>query len=149
MIKNLINWMMALVLVATPILFTACGSDDDGNNGDASKQTVTFVVSEEFSTISSTNARQASAAIDTIRETMFTAMFASVGQTYNEKDVLLTVRITIAVEDESKMLAALDATYAQLKNTEMYGGYLMLDILKVNKSVKVYKFGVDSNANNN
>ena len=27
--KNLFKWMMAVAIVASPMIFTACGSDDD------------------------------------------------------------------------------------------------------------------------
>lgn len=30
--KNFLNWMMAVALVATPMVFTACGDDDDEND---------------------------------------------------------------------------------------------------------------------
>lgn len=142
--KNLLKWMMAMTLVATPLVFTGCGSDDDGvSNDDKPKATVSFSLNEKINTYYSSNPEQAEVAIETVKKTMLTAMFASVGQTYNPNDYLLGVVITIAEEDEAKMFAALDAKYAEIKDTEMYGGYYKMEVHKAYEDGKVYQFGED------
>ena len=84
--KSLLKWMMAIAIVATPMVFTACGSDDDDNksSGDTSKKTVTYTVSEY---VSSTTESQI--VIATVKETMLRAMCSSVGQTYNPNQSIL------------------------------------------------------------
>ena len=138
--KNLFKWMMAIAIVATPMVFTACGSDNDDNNpsGDTTT-TITYTVSE-FTNSPSTEAKTA---ISSVRVGMLTAMCSSVGQTYNPNLSLLGMgyAIAIAESDESKMLNALDAAYAQLKSTDMKGGYLELTLKKGFDTVKKYVFG--------
>ena len=138
--KSLLKWMMAIAIVATPMVFTACGSDDDDNksSGDTSKKTVTYTVSEY---VSSTTESQI--VIATVKETMLRAMCSSVGQTYNPNQSILGMGYAIAIAegDESKMLNALDAAYSQLKDTDMKGGYLELTLKKGEDTLKNYIFG--------
>lgn len=139
--KNFLKWMMALTLVATPLVFTACGSDDDGgSSSDKPKPTVAFAINEKLNTGSNP---QAAVAIEAVKNTMLTTMFASVGQTYNPKDYILGVVISIAEEDEAKMFAALDEKYAEIKETELYGGYYKMEVHKGSEAGKVYEFGED------
>lgn len=139
--KNLLKWMMAIAIVATPMIFTACGDDDDDNNPSSGSQstTITYTVSES----STKPSADAKAAVESVRLTMLTAMCNSVGQSYNPNLSILGMgyAIAIAESDESKMLNALDATYSQLKDTDMKGGYLEMTLRKGDDVVKTYTFG--------
>ena len=144
--KNLFKWMMAIAIVATPMVFTSCGSDDDDNNNpqtEENKNTLQLLVDEEFQ-YGSLDPQATAKTIEDVRTTMLTAMFSSVGQTFDPIYMVGTA-ILINPEDESKLMNALDATYARIKDTNLLDGYYAITVHKGKESGKTYKFGEKKN----
>lgn len=141
--KNLFKWMMALAVVASPMFFTSCGDDNDDNTqkNEEKKEMVIFTLSEGFSY----NSQDALAVIKTVKTTMVTAMFSSVGQTFYPNEDILDKAIAIFIEakDETKMLDALNVTYDKIKDTDMKGGYYMITLKKGTEVINTYVFGKD------
>lgn len=144
--KNLLKWMMAIAIVATPMVFTACGSDDDdnsnsGNNNDSESQAQAYSYGFSISATSGQDKQgfqQASAAVQTA---MITDLYRAFGKTYDASNALVGMSLLSFITDESKALNTLDATYARTKDTDMKGGYLVMTLTKDSKTLKSYVFG--------
>lgn len=136
MTKNLFKWMMALAIVASPMVFTACGDDDDNTSTSGGEQKTQISYTVSGSKLGS------SSAISEVWNQMLIAMCQSVGQTFDSRlNIGSAYAITIAEEDENKMLNALDAAYAQLKDTDLGGSYLKMTFSKNGVVVKTFEFG--------
>ena len=136
MTKNLFKWMMALAIVATPMVFTACGDDDASSSSDDQK-TVSYTVSEAYS---GTTAAEAKAAVDSVRTTLLKTMCSSVGQNYKPTALGMGYAIAIAESDETKMLNELEATYARIKDTDLKGARYTMTLRKGATELGVYSF---------
>ena len=142
--KNLLKWMMAIAIVATPMAFVACGSDSDDNGGNNSdSESKDQIYSYGFS-ISATSGQdkqgfqQASAAVQTA---MITDLYSAFGKTYDASNALVGMSLLSFITDESKALNTLDATYSRTKDTDMKGGYLVMTFTKDSKTLKSYEYG--------
>jgi len=136
MTKNLFKWMMALAIVATPMVFTACGDDDTSSSSDDQK-TVSYTVSEAYS---GTTTAEAKAAVESVRTTLLTTMCSSVGQNYIPTALGMGYAIAIAESDETKMLNELEATYARIKDTDLKGARYTMTLRKGATELGVYSF---------
>jgi hypothetical protein len=134
--------MMAIAIVATPMVFTACGSDDDDNSNSqtsgSSEQEISYGMS--ITELSGDDKEGFKAAVATVQNAMFGDLYKAFGKTYNSAGIISTSMITF-ITDESKALNTLDAAYAQVKDTDMKGGYLKLRFLKESNALRTYEFG--------
>ena len=128
--------MMALAIVATPMVFTACGDDDTSSSSDDQK-TVSYTVSEAYSGATNQEAKEV---MESVRTTMLTAMCSSVGQNYKPTALGMGYAIAIAESNETKMLNELEATYARIKDTDLKGGKYTMTLRKGVTELGVYTF---------
>jgi hypothetical protein len=151
MTKKLFKWMMAFAIVASPMVFTACGDDEDNNNGSSSGggqgQKEQIVYSFSHYLVTGADSVGFKTALATVKTTMFTAMYSSVGQTYDPTKASSDLAIIIDAADEAKVLNILDATYAQIKDTDMKGGFYRLTMRENETTVKIFAFGKDPSEN--
>lgn len=139
--KNFLKWVMAIAIVATPMVFTACGSDDDGNNSQtsgSSEQKISYGMS--VSGLSGDDKEGFKTAVATVQNAMFGELYKAFGKNYDSASIISTSMISF-INDESKALNTLDAAYAQVKDTDMKGGYLIMKFTKDSQALRSYEFG--------
>ena len=145
MTKNLFKWLMAFAIVASPMMFTACGDDDDNNStsGGGQEQTEQIVYSFSHYSVTGADSVGFKTALAAVKTTMFTAMYSSVGQTYDPTKASSDLAIIIDAADEAKVLNILDATYAKIKDTDMKGGFYRLTMKNGEETSRIFAFGKD------
>lgn len=145
MTKNLFRWLMAFAIVASPMMFTACGDDDDNNStsGGGQEQTEQIVYSFSHYSVTGADSVGFKTALAAVKTTMFTAMYSSVGQTYDPTKASSDLAFIIDAADEAKVLNILDATYAKIKDTDMKGGFYRLTMKNGEETSRIFAFGKD------
>jgi len=145
MTKNLFKWLMAFAIVASPMMFTACGDDDDNNStsGGGQEQTEQIVYSFSHYSVTGADSVGFKTALAAVKTTMFTAMYSSVGQTYDPTKASSDLAFIIDAADEAKVLNILDATYAKIKDTDMKGGFYRLTMKNGEETSRIFAFGKD------
>lgn len=144
--KNFLKWMMAIAIVATPMVFTACGSDDDdnsnsGNNNDSESQAQAYSYGFSISATSGQDKQGFQQASAAVQIAMITDLYRAFGKTYDASNALVGMSLLSFITDESKALNTLDATYSRTKDTDMKGGYLVMTFTKDSKTLKSYEYG--------
>lgn len=140
--KNVFKWMLALAVLATPMVFTACGDDktDSPATPDPDETVVKVTYEMHESALSGTaESTEFNATVIKLRTEMYTALYSSVGLTYNPS--LPNPFLLVPATDETKVLNALDATYARLKDTDLKGGAYILTLRKDGSTLRTYNFG--------
>jgi hypothetical protein len=146
--KSIFNWMMAIALVATPMVFVSCGSDDDDSSSiptTDSEGTQAISYGMSISATSGGDQEGFRAASTTVQNTMFSALYQAFGKSYTPQGTMFPVFSFIT--DETKALNTLDATYAQIKDTDMKGGYLSMKFTKDSQALRNYEFGTKPTPN--
>jgi len=136
---------MAFAIVASPMMFTACGDDDDNNStsGGGQEQTEQIVYSFSHYSVTGADSVGFKTALAAVKTTMFTAMYSSVGQTYDPTKASSDLAFIIDAADEAKVLNILDATYAKIKDTDMKGGFYRLTMKNGEETSRIFAFGKD------
>lgn len=137
--------MMAITLIATPFVFVSCGDDDEDatttvsyDNGQTKAQSI--IGFKDTRTIYGNDGYEVT--VDSVRTIMITTMFSSVGQKYDAKAFSdAYYNIIINTEDEDKMLNAMQAAYAQLKDVDMKAGLYEIKLTKEGSRIAVFQFG--------
>ena len=146
--KNVFKWMLALAVLATPMVFTACGDDktDSPATPDPDETVVKVTYEMHESALSGTaESTEFNATVIKLRTEMYTALYSSVGLTYNPS--LPNPFLLVPATDETKVLNALDATYARLKDTDLKGGAYILTLRKDGSTLRTYNFGEEISVN--
>ena len=146
--KSIFKWMMAIALVATPMVFVSCGNDDDNSSNIPTSesdgpQAISYGISIH-ATSGSDKAGFAAASAD-VQSKMLSALYQAFGKNYDP--ALIIIPAITFITDESKALNTLDATYAQIKDTDMKGGYLSMQFTKDYQTLRNYEFGSKPAAN--
>jgi hypothetical protein len=138
--KRFFNWMLALSLVATPMVFTSCGDDDDDTIAPPKTEdqgiqsfSVSLRIWEDGE--NGEPLEDFKQAKKTVQTAMYQAIYDATGMEYS---ILL---ILISEEQFSRMLKSLDATYEKLKDTNMYDGFYRFNISRDGVKVREYIFG--------
>ena len=139
--KNLFHWMVAIALVATPTVFVSCSDDDSDepvNIPDEDAITFNFM---EFQTFMSSTEHPGRDGFDAARNAIKVAMYNSAADALGIANFdYRTVPLKGKAGDEAKLTNALDATYAQLKETDMQGGKMELTLRIGEQDIKKYVF---------
>jgi len=153
MAKNLFKWMMALAIVATPMVFTACGDDDEKTSTTTpdDENVVAYRLSTLMVTtrIKDADLQQFLATAASVEKEFTKAVAAGLGQNYDGSANFFYGY----PEDSVKVHQACDAVYQQLKSTDFYGGSYSISVLMTDKSdillnkttVAHYRFGKETN----
>ena len=140
--KNLFKWMMAIAIVATPMAFTSCGSDDDDNNNSNQSQNGQISYSLEINDFTNfkTDMQGYKNAKTTIVNAMYTALFQAFGKTYDSS----ATYVNGTKDDAEKVLNAMAAAHSRLKDTDMKNGRLVIVLNQNNETLNTYSFGSSS-----
>ena len=92
--KSIFNWMMAIALVATPMVFVSCGSDDDDSSSiptTDSEGTQAISYGMSISATSGGDQEGFRAASTTVQNTMFSALYQAFGKSYTPQGTTFPV----------------------------------------------------------
>ena len=146
--KNLFKWMMAIAIVATPMVFTSCGDDDDATTtvkyetgdpnsvnfyfGDTSHGAVLVKDKDAFIKTIASIQIQLEQALAAVLNKQYSV---SETQYYGTKD------------DATKVVNAIDAVHARLKDVDLQGAYYKVTLKMGLESLKTYVFGKEVDIN--
>ena len=144
--KNFFKWMMAIAIVATPMVFVSCGDDDSNDNASGGSETpqgkYAYSLSETMKTSSQTDMAKFNQGRKEIYTAFYKAIYTALGQDYtmNANPVVETLA------DTAKVRLECDATYEKVKNIDMSDGGLILSVcvgtdLDNSLTIASYKFG--------
>lgn len=152
MTKNLFKWMMAIAIVASPMVFTACGDDDEsgksssgsGTQTDDDKDAIYFSLSSSQSTSNVTDMKTFNQNVAIVESAFYTTMASVLGYTFDGNTNVFKGEYS----DTTKVRIACDALYAEMKDKiDLVGGLLSVHLnvgpWDINKktSFASYKFG--------
>ena len=143
--KIFFKWMMAIAIVATPMAFVSCGDDDNETGSTESGQTegkYAYFLQRTTNISSQVDIQQFNQAIQAISTEFYKAIYTALGQ--NFVDGVSPSVETLA--DTIKVRLECDAVYERLKDTDLYGGSLVVTVfvgtsIDDSQSVASYKFG--------
>ena len=129
MTKNLFKWMMAFVIVASPMVFTACGDDDESGKSSSGSGTQTeddedaiyFTMSQGTSTSNVSDRETYNKGVSMIVASFYTTMASVFGYNYDGSSTAFKGEYS----DTIKVRIACDALYTELKDkVDLAGGTL-------------------------
>jgi hypothetical protein len=141
--KTIFNWMMALALVAVPMVFASCGDDDDDNKGSGGEQQqdsyVFYSFDESASNRPAVGTQEHNNLLE-VKATMYKALCQSLGLQYSATQ---TIYVGTA-DDSNKVILSCDAAYEKIKDIDLGNASYKLALRMSDQTLKTYEFGEKS-----